>query len=168
MISGQITSTPRRSGLVLRSRSSFRARSSCPTEVSGEGKCSTRIPVSRTKRSVSPVSLAREGTDVYWSPLFPAISGKTSRCDHSGSRNPIVTGSGFERRQANRKRRRKKLKIKQEILPKRAVGSVRPGKRSPILAIEPSNRSPGFCDGVPTMNGSSPGSIIFDPSQTRV
>ena len=151
MIPGQITSTPRRSGLVLRSRSSFRASPSCSREVSGEGKCSTWIPVSRTKRSVSPVCLAREGTEAFWYSLPPAFSGKTSGCDHSGSRNMIVTVSGFERGQANRKRRKKKLKIKQEILPKRAVGSVRPGRRSPILVIKPSNRSPDFCDGIPTM-----------------
>ena len=160
MVSGQITSMPRRSGLVLRSRSSFRARSSCPKEVSGKGKCSTRIPVSRTKRSVSPVCLAREGTEVSWSPLFPAMSGKSSGCDHSGSRNMMVVGSGFERRQANSKRRRKKLKTKQEILLNGAVGGVRPGTSSPTLAIEPSNRSFGFFDGVPTMTSSTPGSTI--------
>src|SRR5579864_453851 len=139
MISGQITSMPRRSGLALRSRNSFWTKSSWAREVSGDGECSTRIPVSRTKGSVTVVSLAREGTDVFWPPLFPATSSKSSDCDHSGSKNTIVTGSGLERRQANRERRRKKLKIEQEILPKRPLGSVRQDTRSPILAIEPSN-----------------------------
>ena len=91
MISGQITSMPMRSGLALCARNSFWTKASWAREVSGNGECSTRIPVSRAKRSVSPVCLAREGTELFWPPLFPATSGNSSGCDHSGSSMVIVT-----------------------------------------------------------------------------
>ena len=91
MISGQITSMPMRSGLALCSRNSFWTKASWAREVSGNGECSTRIPVSWAKRSVASVSLAREGTEVFRPALFPATSGNSSGCDHSGSSMVTVT-----------------------------------------------------------------------------
>ncbi len=108
---------PYTSGLELPFRSSSRARPSWSRPLSGAGKCLTLIPVCR----VNSCSLS---------------SGSTLRsdrsCDHSGSRNMIVTGSSEDGREPFRPKESNKI----PTIPAIFLQPGHPGRTTSILRFD--------------------------------
>src|ERR1700694_1321476 len=109
---------PYTSGLELPFRSSSRAWPSWSRPLSGAGTCSTLIPVCR----VNSCSLSSEGNTLR----------SDRSCDHSGSRNLIVTGSLEDGREPFRPKENNKM----PTIPAIFVQPGHPGRTTSILRFD--------------------------------